>query len=206
MPARWIGALLIAALACGKSAAERRYADAVKTQHAAEHRQADDLTSVQKSGTAMHVTFFAQGERHVLIGADEGTLERRYRVDGGGAFLEASLWSDKFTIRTPETKQPRRVVGLYIPGEISIGDNDNDGEAWRILLGADRAKVVDGSAREAGTVTYDGKNTVVTTAANRVRFTTPTPALEAAYCVLLIDGIPAMERYVIIAELLARGR
>lgn len=205
MPARWIAAFLIAASACGKSAIERQYAKAASQQHAAAHGQADELTSVQKNGQAMNVTFFEQGERHVLIGADEGTADRRYRIDGGRPFLEASLWPNQFTVRTPDTKQLRRVVRLYIAGEIWIGDDANDGDGWRIVLGPGRAKVVDGSEHEAGTVTYDGKNTVVTDAANRVRFTKAGPALEPAYGVLLIGRIPTIERYVLIAELLARG-
>jgi hypothetical protein len=119
----------------------------------------------------------------MMVGTDEGTLERRYRNE-----------ADAPRRRSPHSRR------------ISIAENDNDGDAWRILLGPRRATVVDGSEQAAGAVAYDGKNTVVTDAANRVRFTKATPALEPAYGVLLIDRIPVRERYIIVAELLARGR
>src|SRR5438128_57525 len=59
----------------------------------------------------------------------------------------------------------------------------------RRAVGDERAKVVDGSQREAGTVTYDGKNTVVTDAAHIVRSIKATPTLEPAYGVLLIGRV-----------------
>jgi hypothetical protein len=69
-----------------------------------------------------------------------------------------------------------------------------------------RVKVVAPGDRELGNVRYAAGKIEVENAANKSIFSLNVPKFAGAYGVLLLDGIPDRERYIILAELLSRGR
>jgi len=204
--------LLIAASACGgKSDIEERYKKAVAEQRAKSGGPADQLVSIGmskgQSGTDIGIVYYENGDRHDLTGtARTVSGDRDYTLDGGGDMLHAADRSYGFKIEDGKRTAVRWKVRLY-PDKIKIADNDNDVAPRRIRTESPEKATLAGPNEEAlGTITFDGTNTVVTNSDGKVRFTRATGKLEPAYGVFLFDRMPMTEKYVIIAELMARNR
>ncbi len=204
--------LLIAVSACGgKSDIEQRYKKAVVAQRAASGAAADQLVSIGMSvgsnnGKDVAIVYYSGGERHDLVGKDSGGNDRDYQIDGGGIFLRERDRNYGFKLVTPDKTTVRWKVHLY-PDKIKIADNDNDVGARRIKIESpDRAKMTGPNEEALGEITYDGKNTVVTNSEGKVRYSKATGKLEPSYGVFLLDRMPVTEKYIVIAELMARNR
>ncbi len=204
--------LLIAASACGgKSDIEERYKKAVTEQRAKTGGPADQLVSIGmakgQSGTDIAIVYYENGDRHDLVGtARTMSGDRDYQIDGGSPFVRASDRSYGFRITTSSLSVVRWKVHLY-PDKIKIADNDNDTAPRRIRTESPEKATLAGPNEEPlGTITFDGTNTVVTNSDGKVRFTRATGKLEPSYGVFLFDRMPMTEKYVMIAELMARNR
>jgi len=203
--------LLIAVSACGKSDIEERYSKAVSEQRAKSGGPADELVSIGmskgQSGTDIGIVYYENGERHDLVGtARTVSGDRDYTLDGGANLLRASDRSYGFKIEDANRTAVRWKVRLY-PDKIKIADNDNDTAPRRIRVESPEKATLAGPNEEPlGTITFDGTNTVVTNSEGKVRYTKATGKLEPAYAVFLFDRMPTTEKYVVLAELMARDR
>lgn len=204
--------LLIAASACGgKSDIEARYKKAVAEQRAKSGGPADTLVSIGmakgQSGTDIAIVYYENGDRHDLTGTARTVAgDRDYTLDGGQRMLYAADRTYGFKIEDGNRNAVRWKVRLY-PDKIKIADNDNDVAPRRIRTESpERATLAGPNEEPLGTITYDGTNTVVTNSDGKVRLTKATGKLEPSYAVFLFDRMPTTEKYVIIAELMARNR
>jgi hypothetical protein len=205
--------LLIAVSACGgKSDIEARYKKAVAEQRAKSGVPADQLVSigmsVGQSGNDVAIVYYSGGDRHDLTGTATTTSgDRNYQIDGGGIVLKADDRSYGFKIVTADAnRKVRWKVRLY-PDKIKIADNDDDVAPRRIRTESPALATLAGPEEEAlGKITFDGTNTVVTTSDGKVRYSKATGKLEPSYAVFLFDRMPTTEKYIVIAELMARNR
>jgi hypothetical protein len=212
MSKKWLVLLPIAVLACGKSDIEDRYNKAVAEQRAKTGAPADTLVSIGmskgQSGPDVAIVYYSGGERHDLTGTATTTSgDRDYQNDGGGVALKSDDRDYGFKIVTADSA--RKVlwkVRLY-PDKIKIADNDDDVAPRRIRVESPtRATLAGPSEEPLGEITYDGANTVVTNSDGKVRYTKATGKLEPSYAVFLFDRMPMTEKYIMLAELMARNR
>jgi hypothetical protein len=208
----WLVPLLIAASACGgKDDIEARYKKAVAEQRAKSGGQPDQLVSigmsVGQSGKDVAIVYYSGGERHDLVGtATTVAGDRSYQVDGGSVFIRSRDRSYGFRLVTPSLDVVQWKVRLY-PDKIKIADNDNDTNPRRIRTESPmRATLAGPNEEPLGEVDFDGKNSVVKDNVGTVRYSRATGKLEPSYAVFLIDKMPLKEKYIVIAELMARNR
>ena len=211
MSKRWLVLLLIAASACGRDNIEERYKKAIEEQRTKTGGPTDELVSIGtskgQSGTDVGIVFYSGGERHDLTGTAR-TLsgDRDYQLDGGSPRYRASDRSYGFKIETGDRSRVLWKIRLY-PDKIKISDNDNDEAPRRIRAESPTKATLAGPSEEPlGTITYDGGNTVVTNSEGKVRYTKATGKLEPSYAVFLFDRMPMTEKYIVLAELMARNR
>lgn len=205
--------LLIAVSACGgKDDIEERYKKAIAEQRAKSGAPADQLVSigmsVGQSGKDVAVVYYSGGERHDLTGTST-TLDgdRDYQLDGGSVALRARSYSYGFKIVTPGNDRVTRWKVRLYPDKIKIANNDDDRDPLRIRTESPMRAALAGPAEEPlGEIDFDGKNTVVKDPAGNVRYSRQTGKLEPSYGVFLIDKMPLQEKYIAIAELMARNR
>ena len=205
--------LLIAVSACGgKSDIEERYNKAVAEQRSVAGVPKDELVSIgisvgANNGKDVAIVYYSGGQRHDLVGNDTGGNDRDYQIDGGGMVLRARDYSYGFKIVTPgANKVVRWKVRLY-PDKIKICDNDDDVAPRRIRTESPTRATLAGPEEEAlGEIVFDGKETVVKTSDGKERYRKATGKLEPSYAVFLFDRMPLTEKYIVMAELMARNR
>jgi hypothetical protein len=205
--------LLTAALACGggDNDAQQRYKKMVEAQRAKTGAPPDQLVSIGmskgQSGTDVGIVFYSGGDRHDLTGiARTVSGDRDYQLDGGKAIIRASDRSYGFKLETEDTSAVRWKVRLY-PDKIKIADNDNDTAPRRIRTESpERATLAGPNEEPLGEIVFDGTNTIVKNSAGVERYRKATAKLEPAYGVFLFDRMPNTEKYIVLAELMARNR
>lgn len=203
--------LPIAALACGDRDIEQRYNELAAAQKAKGGGPPDQLVSIGmskgQSGTDVAIVYYSGGERHDITGtARTISGDRDYTLDGSGSFLRASDRSYGFKLSTPNLDVVRWKVRLY-PDKIKISDNDNDAQPRRIRVESPEKATLAGPNEEPlGEVDFDGKETIVKNSDGAERYRKATGKLEPSYAVFLFDRMPLNEKYVMLAELMARNR
>lgn len=204
--------LLIAVSACGNGDIERRYQKAVGEQRTKVGVPADQLVSigmsVGQSGKDIGIVYYGGGDRHDLTGTATTTSgDRDYQLDGGSVMLKADDRDYGFKIVTADAN--RKVlwkVRLY-PDKIKISDNDDDVAPRRIRTESpERATLAGPNEEPLGEIVFDGKETVVKNSEGKERYRKATGKLEPAYAVFLFDRMPMTEKYIMLAELIARNR
>jgi hypothetical protein len=210
----WLLLPLAAALACGGSEhdAEVRYKKLMDAQRAKAGAPPDQLVSIGmskgQSGTDVGIVYYAGGDRHDLTGtARTISGDRDYQLDGGGVMLRASDRSYGFKLVTPDSmSKVRWKVRLY-PDKIKIADNDDDAAPRRIRVESpERATLAGPNEEPLGEIVFDGANTVVKNSSGVERYRKGTGKLEPSYAVFLFDRMPNVEKYIVMAELMARNR
>ena len=204
--------LLAAALACGGDKdAEQRYKKMIEAQRAKTGAPPDQLVSIGmskgQSGTDVGIVFYSGGDRHDLTGvARTVSGDRDYQLDGGKPIIRASDRSYGFKLETEDTRAVRWKIRLY-PDKIKIADNDNDTAPRRIRTESpERATLAGPNEEPLGEIDFDGANTIVKNSAGVERYRKATGKLEPAYGVFLFDRMPNTEKYIVLAELMARNR
>lgn len=140
-----------------------------------------------------------------LVGEARGDKRYYFRMPAREAVLEVKSGEDGFKLRTPAGKLLWKVK--IAADKIKVSDNEENANAWALKTDyADKAKLVDPAGKEAGEVKFDAKGGKVKDAAGATRFVVESGKPSAAGAVLLADGVPEEARWVILAELLARGR
>ncbi|HKS25189.1 MAG TPA: hypothetical protein VJZ76_20505 [Thermoanaerobaculia bacterium] len=204
--------LLIAVSACGgRDDIEERYKKAVAEQRAKSGGAPDQLVSIGmsmgQSGKDVAIVYYSGGERHDLVGiASTMAGDRSYQVDGGSVFMRSRDRDYGFRLVTPNLDKVQWKVRLY-PDKIKIANNDDDRDPLRIRTESPSRATLAGPTEEPlGEIDFDGKNTVAKDTAGTVRYSRQTGKLEPSYGVFLIDKMPLQEKYITIAELMARNR
>lgn len=204
--------LLIAVSACGgKEDIEGRYQKAVAKQRAKSGAAADQLVSigmsVGQSGKDVAIVYYSGGDRHDLVGtATTVSGDRSYQLDGGSVFIRSRDKDYGFKLVTPKLDVVQWKVHLY-PDKIKIANNDDDRDPSRIRNESPTRATLAGPKDEPlGEIAFDGKNTVVKDNAGAVKYSRQTGKLEPSYGVFLLEKMPIKEKYIVIAELMARNR
>jgi hypothetical protein len=164
------------------------------------------LTDVSEKGGTVTITYTENGAAQELYGELRDNGKRKYTLDDGPTLYEIKPGEDKsFKLRNADGSL-RWKVKIY-PDKIKISDNEENKNPYELKARADsRTKVLAPGDRELGNVRYAAEKIDVETAAGTVIFSKRSAAPSGAYGVLLLDAIPARERYILLAELLSRGK
>lgn len=178
----------------------------------------DDAVKV-KSADGTHVIEFAAsggdikieiddgGRTSRLVGALKGSGKREYAPLRGAAVAEVKSDAAGFKLRTAQGALLWKVK--LDDDKIKVSDNDENHSAWVLKTKyQDKVKIVDPSEVEIGEVKFyrDRGAAKVKDMAGAELFDSHTTRYSAAYGVLLMKGVPAELRPIIMAEILIRGR
>lgn len=198
-----IGVVLMAGLATTAAGAPAR----TVTIEAAGHRVLD----VSQNGDTVTVTP-ADGSP-ALVGDVRHPGKRKYRLQSGEPVAEVKSREETatgddrgFKIKGPDGKLLWKVkIGA---DKIKIAANDEGTNAWEISLKqADRVKVTDPGGHEAGSVRYHAGSTRVEVRdpAGHEVYSASTDLRSSLFAILLIKDMPARDKQMVMAELMARG-
>ncbi|MEO8379218.1 MAG: hypothetical protein ABI779_06105 [Acidobacteriota bacterium] len=164
------------------------------------------LTDVSEKGGTVTITFTENGAAQELYGELRDNGKRKYTLDDGPVLYEIKPGDEGgFKLRNPDGSL-RWKVKVY-PDKIKISDNEENKNPYELKARADqRVKVVGPGDRELGNVRFAAEKIDVETADGKVIFSKRSAVPAGAYGVLLLEAIPARERYILVAELLSRGR
>jgi hypothetical protein len=168
----------------------------------------DEQTVVEFSDTGgePQIEFSVNGQKQILRGKSKDSSKRKYENDASQILAEVKTDSDSFKIRTPDGKLLWKVK--FNDDKIKISNNEEMASPFALKAGEqDRVKVLREETeigkvkfyRDRGKVKIDNPN-------ETTLFESNTNTFLAFYGLMLISEIPAMERYIIMAELLARGK
>ena len=166
------------------------------------------LSSIQEEsdGTVL-IAFTENGTARSLVGDKRDTGKRKYRLSQGEVAYEIKPADegDGFKLRTADGKLRWKVK--VSPDKVKISDNEENRNPFELKVkDANRVKVVAPGDRELGNVRHASNRVEVENAGGTVVFTKDGARPGGAYGVLLLDAIPAHERYILVAELLSRGK
>jgi len=143
-----------------------------------------------------------------------GAGKRKYRIDGGAIVAEVKMREEPpgqdggggFKLRTPDGKLLWKVkLGAE---KIKISDDDELARPFVLSLKhANKVKVLDRDGHPLGEVVYQaaGGRVSVRDASDREVASSGAGVHSALFGLLLIDAIPARDRQILMAELLAQG-
>jgi hypothetical protein len=141
-----------------------------------------------------------------LRGEQKESGKRKYQDQSGALISEVKSDADDFKVRTPDGKLLWKVK--VNPDKIKISNNEEMTGAFSIeSKDTDRAKVYH-NEQEIGKVRFNQSRgrVKVENASDAPIYNSNTSRLSAMYGVLLMNDIPEPQRYIIMAELLARGK
>lgn len=160
------------------------------------------LAITEHASGAIEIAFTAaDGTKGVLHGATRESGKRKYSVGDGGVLYEVKPGDDLgFKLRMADGKLRWKVK--VAAEKIKVSDNEENNNPFELKVrDGGRFKVVAPGDRLVGNVRADG----VEDATGKTMFTVAGKP-SAGYGVLLLDGIPELERYILVAEISARGR
>jgi hypothetical protein len=167
---------------------------------------ASQFTGVTTHDGLVTIAFSENGQERELRGELRDGGKRKYSL-GDGAVLYEVKPNDEggFKLRTPDGKLRWKVK--VSPEKIKISDNEENERPFELKVReGGRVKVVAPGDRELGNVRYASGRIEVETAGGNPVFNTEAAQPAGAYGVLLLEDVPARERYILLAELLSRGR
>jgi hypothetical protein len=166
----------------------------------------DDVRVVEiKNGTQTKIEIGPEGSTQVLRGEMRSNGKRKYELEGGKVIAEVKADEDAFKLRTIDGRLLWKVK--LTPDKIKISDNEENQNPYELKMRDDDVKVEENQT-ELGKVNFysDRAKVKVKDASGKEMFESNTDQRSVAYGVLLMSRIPDTERYIIMAELLARGR
>jgi len=161
--------------------------------------ETDDIVDITLSGTS---------GKQTLRGEERDSGKRKYHAANADVSYEVKPNDDGgFKLRTADGKLRWKVK--ITPEKIKISDNEENDHPFELKVHeGDRTKVVGPGEKELGNVRFDraAASTKVEDAAGKVLYTAAGATPSGAYGVLLLEGIPEVERAILVAEILSRGR
>lgn len=164
------------------------------------------FVGVTEEGGTVTIAFTENGAGRELHGETRDNGKRKYTLADGPVLYEVKPNDEGgFKLRMPDGKLRWKVK--VTPEKIKISDNEKNDHPFELKVrDGDRVKVVAPGDRELGNVRYSSGKVEVENAGGKTIFTANAAKPTGAYGVLLLDGIPDYERYILIAEILSRGR
>lgn len=185
-----------AAAAAGPASVTARSADGARA------------VTVTFNGEVNEISLAEGTQARLVRGEPRESGKRKYSVDGGDVLFEVKSDADgDFKLRAADGSLRWKVK--VDPDKIRISDNEQNDNPFQLKKrDGDRVKVFGRDDRELGNVRFDraASKLVVEDAAGKELYVVETAAPSAAWGVLLLDGIPDIQRQVLVAEILARGR
>jgi len=162
---------------------------------------------IEHKGRDVEIAITDASASRRLFGEEKDTGKRKYGAPGGAVAIEVRPEASGFKLRTSAGVLLWKVK---IDAEkIKVSDNDENRNAWALKTKYDdKVKVVDASDAEVGEVRFyrDRQKVKVKDASGTELFESNTTRYSAAFGVLLMRAVPAGQREIIMAEILARGR
>lgn len=164
------------------------------------------LTSVSENEGEVTIAFTENGQARELFGEARDTGKRKYSLGDGTVLYEIKPGDGQdFKLRAPDGKLRWKVK--VSPDKVKISDNEENRNPFELQVkDATRVKVEGPGERELGNVRFAANRLQVEDASGKVVFALGSMKPSGAYGVLLLDGIPPREQYILVAELLSRGR
>ena len=174
-------------------------------------RNADgsELLTITESDGVVEISFSEGGSKRTLRGEERDTGKRKYQVDGGPVMFEVKPDNDSEGFKLRLADGTLRWKVKVSADKIKISDNEQNANPFELKVReGDRVKVVGPGDAEVGNVRLDkaGAKTEVENAAGKAAFVVEGSRPSGAYGVLLLDAVPQVQRYIVLAELLSRGR
>jgi hypothetical protein len=166
-----------------------------------------DVMTVSIQGEVVDLTS-ARPARHKLRGEARETGKRKYTVDGVAVLFEIKPGDGKdFKLRDADGSLRWKVK--VDDTKIRISDNEQNDNPFELKIReGDRVKVFGPGDRELGNVRFDraASKISVENASGATLYTVDAAGPSGAWGVLLLESIPAVQRQILIAEILSRGR
>jgi hypothetical protein len=164
------------------------------------HGGADVLLLQPAADGSISLDFTEGGKKTHLVGKMSDPAKRKYR-SGETVVFETKWDEDGFKLRTPTGSLLSKVK--IKDDKIKVSDNEENANPFELKSReGDRIKVMGPGEKELGNV----RATVVEDTAEKKLFDITGRAGSAGYGVLLLDKIPAAQRYIILSELFAKGK
>ena len=164
------------------------------------HGGAEVLVVQPAADGSTSLDFTEGGKKTRLVGKMSDPVKRKYRA-GDVVVFETKWDEDGFKLRTPTGSLLYKVK--LKDDKIKVSDNEENANPFELKAReSDRIKVMAPGEKEMGNV----RATVVEDASGKKLFDVTGRAGSAAYGVLLLDKIPATQRYIILSELFAKGK
>jgi hypothetical protein len=129
--------------------------------------------------------------------------KRKYADAGGRVVAEVKSDADAFKVRTPDGKLLWKVK--LADDKIKVSDNEENQNPYELKMKEEKVKIEE-NERSLGEVKFYPDKIKVKDASDKEMFETSSSRRSAAYGVLLMSRVPEPERYIIMAELLSRGK
>lgn len=130
--------------------------------------------------------------------------KRKYAGKGGEIIAEVKYKDDAFKVRNPDGKLLWKIK-LY-DDKVKISDNEENLNPYEIKPGDPGKAKLKKNDNTLGTIKLKESDKQVEITADSKSYYVETENFSLAYAVLLIDEMPEYIRYIIVAELLAKGK
>lgn len=166
-----------------------------------------EAMSVAVKGGLVEVKL-SDGRSNILHGETYESGKRKYWIDDGDVQFEVKPGEGSdFKLRGADGSLRWKVK--IDADKIRISNNEENDNPFELKVReGDRVKVTAPGDRELGNVRFDrtASKIAVENVAGAKLFTVDAQALSGAWGILLLDAVPDVQRQILIAEILARGR
>jgi len=132
------------------------------------------------------------------------TDKRKYAISGGSFLTEVKYKDDGFKVRTEDGKLLWKIK--FYDDKIKISNNEENLNAYEIKI-SDLEKIkLKKDDKEIGDVKLKKADNLIEVTSGTQSYAIEDKNLSLAYGVLLIDAIPDNLKFVIMGELLAKGK
>ena len=162
------------------------------------------VVEFKPGGEGLKIEFTVNGQRQVLRGEVGKSDKRKYTLDGTGIIAEVKPDAEGFKVRTTEGRLLWKVKTSS--DKIKISNNEENASPFVLERKEDdRVKVLHDET-EIGEVKFypDSRKVKIKDTGEKELYESDTGRYSALYGVQLMTQIPERERYIIMAELLAR--
>lgn len=167
-----------------------------------------EAMTVALKGDLVEVALSDRGGRSTLHGETYESGKRKYWVDEGDVQFEVKPGDGSdFKLRGADGSLRWKVK--VEEDKIRISNNEQNDNPFELKVReGDRVKVFGPGDRELGNVRFDrvASKIAVENVAGQTLFTADAQGPSAAWGVLLCEAIPDVQRQILVAEILARGR